>query len=42
MLDLSQLNLDGMHTLAKKGGEQVAYQERKKAKTSNILPITCP
>ncbi len=39
-LDLSELNLDGSHTLAKKGGESVAYQGRKKAKTSNILPIT--
>lgn len=39
-LDLSVLNLDGTHTLAKKGGESVAYQRRKKAKTSNILPIT--
>lgn len=38
-LDLSELNLDGTHTLAKKGGESVAYQGRKKAKTSNILPI---
>lgn len=34
------LNLDGSHALAKKGGEDVAYQGRKKAKTSNILPIT--
>jgi transposase len=25
-LDLSELNLDGSHTLAKKGGESVAYQ----------------
>ena len=39
-LDLSQLNLDGSHSIAKKGGEQVAYQGRKRAKTSNILPIT--
>lgn len=39
-LDLSQLNLDGSHSPAKKGGEQVAYQPRKRAKTSNILPIT--
>jgi len=38
-LDLSVLNLDGTHTLAKKGGESVAYQGRKKAKTSNILPV---
>jgi len=39
-LDLSVLNLDGSHAVAKKGGEAVAYQGRKKAKTSNILPIT--
>jgi hypothetical protein len=34
------LNLDGTQSLAKKGGEKVAYQGRKKGKTSNILPIT--
>ena len=39
-LDWSQLNLDGSHALAKKGGESVAYQPRKRAKTSNLLPIT--
>jgi transposase len=39
-LDLSQLNLDGSHAIAKKGGESVAYQRRKRAKTSNILPLT--
>lgn len=39
-LDLTQLNLDGSHALAKKGGESVAYQPRKRAKTSNILPVT--
>ena len=39
-LDVSQLNLDGSHAIAKKGGESVAYQHRKRAKTSNILPIT--
>ena len=39
-LDLSYLNLDGSHAIAKKGGESVAYQQRKRAKTSNILPIT--
>jgi transposase len=38
-LDLSHLNLDGSHAIAKKGGESVAYQGRKRAKTSNILPI---
>jgi hypothetical protein len=40
MLNLSELNLDGSHAIAKKGGESVAYQGRKKAKTTNILPIT--
>jgi transposase len=39
-LNLSDLNLDGSHAIAKKGGESVAYQGRKKAKTTNILPIT--
>jgi transposase len=39
-LNLSELNLDGSHVLAKKGGESVAYQGRKRAKTTNILPIT--
>jgi len=39
-LDLQHMNLDGSHAIAKKGGESVAYQARKRAKTSNILPIT--
>ncbi len=39
-LDLSVLNLDGSHALAKKGGEGVAYRGRKRAMTSNTLPIT--
>ena len=39
-LDCSHVNLDGSHTLAKKGGESVVYQHRKRAKTSNILPIS--
>jgi transposase len=39
-VDTSVLNVDGSHALAKKGGEAVAYQGRKKAKTSNILPVT--
>jgi transposase len=39
-LDLSEINLDGSHSVAKKGGESVAYQGRKKAKTSNILPLS--
>jgi transposase len=39
-LDLSEINLDGSHTIAKKGGESVSYQGRKKAKTSNLLALT--
>ena len=39
-LNLYELNLDGSHAIAKKGGESVAYQGRKRAKTTNILPIT--
>ena len=39
-LHLSEVNLDGSHSAAKKGGEAVAYQGRKKVKTSNILPVT--
>jgi len=39
-LDLTQMNLDGSHAVAKKGGQAVAYQGRKRAKTSNILPIS--
>jgi transposase len=39
-LDCTHVNLDGTHTIAKKGGESVAYQYRKRAKTSNILPIS--
>ncbi len=38
-LELSHINLDGTHIIAKKGGEEVAYQGRKKSKTSNILPV---
>jgi len=32
--------LDGSHVIAKKGSESVAFQGRKKTKTTNILPIT--
>ena len=39
-IDTHHLNLDGSHAPAKKGGAAVAYQGRKKAKTSNVLPIT--
>lgn len=38
-IDATVLTLDGSHSMAKKGGDDVAYQGRKKAKTSNILPI---
>jgi transposase len=37
LLDMSSIQLDGTHTLAKRGGEAVAYQGRKKGKTSNLL-----
>jgi transposase len=48
-LDLSSIQLDGSHTATKRGGEAVAYQGRKKCKTSNMLflvdsngiPIAC-
>ena len=33
--NLSELELDGSQTIAKKGGEEVKYQARKKAKTTN-------
>ena len=39
-LNMTQMNLDGSHAIAKKGGESVAYQRRKRAKTSNILLLT--
>ncbi len=39
-LDTEKLNLDGTHSLVKKSAESVAYQHRKKAKTSNMLIIT--
>lgn len=38
-LDLSSIQLDGTHTPAKRGGQAVAYQGRKKCKTSNMLII---
>lgn len=38
-LNLSEINLDGTQTIAKKGGESVCYQGRKKAKTSNIITM---
>jgi transposase len=39
-LDMSSVALDGSHTLAKRGGESVGYQGRKKAKTTNMLFLT--
>jgi transposase len=40
LLDLSSIQLDGSHTPAKRGGLAVAYQGRKKAKTTNALFLT--
>lgn len=39
-LDMSVINLDGTHSPAKRGGEAVGYQGRKKCKTSNMLILT--
>lgn len=39
-LDTENLNLDGTHSLAKKSGEEIGYQHRKKGKTSNLLVMT--
>lgn len=39
-LDTEVFNLDGTHSLAKKSGEQIAYQHRKKGRTSNTLVMT--
>lgn len=39
-LNISEINLDGTHTIAKKGGQKVDYQRRKRANTSNIFPLT--
>jgi transposase len=36
-LDLSSIDIDGSHTPAIRGGEQVEYQGRKKRKTTNAL-----
>ena len=49
LLDMSCIQLDGSHTISKRGGENVGYQGRKKAKTSNMificdnngLPLSC-
>jgi len=40
LLDMSSIQLDGTHTPVKRGGQEVAYQGRKKCKTSNMLIIT--
>lgn len=40
LLNLSVALFDGTHSQAKRGGEQVAYQGRKKCKTSNTLWLT--
>lgn len=37
---MSVVNLDGTHTPAKRGGEDVGYQGRKRCKTSNMLILT--
>lgn len=39
-LDLSSVDLDGSHTPAIRGGEEVDYQGRKKRKTTNALYLT--
>jgi len=40
LLDMSSIQLDGTHTFAKRGGDAVGYQGRKKGKTTNMLIIT--
>lgn len=40
LLDMSSVQLDGSHTIAIRGGEAVGYQNRKKAKTTNMLFLT--
>jgi Transposase and inactivated derivatives len=39
-LDLSSADIDGSHTPALRGGEEVAYQGRKNKKTTNALYFT--
>ena len=39
-LDLSSTDLDGSHTAALRGGDEVDYQGRKKRKTTNALYLT--
>jgi transposase len=40
MLDLSSGDIDGSHTPALRGGEEAAYQSRKKKKTTHALYLT--
>jgi transposase len=40
ILDMSSTQLDGSHTPAKRGGQAVGYQGRKKCKTTNIIFLT--
>jgi len=40
VLDMSSVQLDGSHTPAKRGGEAVGFQNRKKSKTTNSLFLT--
>ena len=40
LLDMSSVEVDGSHTPAKRGGQQVGYQGRKKASTTNMLFLT--
>lgn len=40
LLDMSSVEFDGSHTPAKRGGQQVGYQGRKKLKTTNMLFLT--
>ena len=39
-MDLSSADLDGSHTTALRGGEELAYQGRKKRKTTNYLYLS--
>lgn len=40
LLDTGKLNLDGTQSLAKKAGQAIGYQLRKRGKTSNVLIMT--
>lgn len=40
MLDMSSVQLDGSHTAAKSGGQQVGYQGRKKCRATNMVFLT--